>query len=532
MSQRWAPFLLLALLVLPGAVQGHAGEDHSGDEEAPGGTTGPREVPLPEGYTGPGREPYLSYFEGVWLYGQMIATPIGQQQPRDLDVDGDWLVWEDAVRSDIFAYSISASQGFYITSDRAAQRNPRVSGNVVVYEDYSTLNRAVVMAYFLDTGETRRLSNSSSAVRAPAIDHPLVAWVDDNVTNPDVWAYSLLNLTAWNLNPSLDRDSDPLVLGDRIYWRSYRYGLWDIVGQDTTRDERLEISADREIQTAPFTNGKDLFFLSHHMQAGWRIDRYDDTLEVVRKTAIVLPDARRVSASGDGMLRVVQDLDFSELVVRNLSSGATNHVSGDLVLVGDPVMQGRTLFVPLRTKIGTSLLVLEVSPFAFAKSPALTISSPNQNFPWTRPITVSGILEAGGGFTEPTTFTYRVDDGPPQIIPASRTWRVTLDPSGVAPGAHVLTMRATFLEGPPIAASLALLVPSPGDTVDVARAGPAFHAARVASELDTYVLSNPASWYLIVLVVILLVLLVVRIRLTAKPRRGRVVAEYVPPDES
>lgn len=531
MSPRWVAPLLLALLALPGVAHGHAGEDHSGDPAAADEATRPSEVALPEGYTGPGREPYLSYFEGNWLYGQMIATPIGQQLPRSLDVDGDWVVWEDGARSDIFAYSISASQGFYVTSDAATQRNPRVSDNVVVYEDYAAFNRPVIMAYFLDTGEMRRLSNSTTVVRDPAIEYPLVAWVDENATNPDIWAYSLLNQTSWNLNPSTDRDGDPLVVGDAVYWRTYRYGLWDLVGHDTGTGVTTEITADTAIQTSPFTNGEDVFFLTHHLQTGWRVDRYDERVETVRKTNILLPDARRVSASGDGMLSVVQDLDFSELVVRNLSSGATNHVSGDLILVGEPVLQERTVFAPVRTKIGTSLLVLEVSPFALAKPPSLTITSPGQNFPWTRPIVVSGILEAGGGFAEPTTFTYRVEDGPPQIIPAANRWRVTLDPTGVEPGLHVLTVRATFREGPPVTTTLTLLVPDPGTTVDVARAGPAFHAARVAGELDAYVLSNPASWFLIPLVLVLLVLVIVRLRLGAKPKRGPRLAEYVPPEE-
>src|SRR5581483_2554477 len=59
-------------------------------------------APPTQGYTGPGREPLLSFFEGTWLYGQESATPLKEQAPVDLVGDGDWLVWEDANHSDIY----------------------------------------------------------------------------------------------------------------------------------------------------------------------------------------------------------------------------------------------------------------------------------------------------------------------------------------------------------------------------------------------------------------------------------------------
>lgn len=529
MSRRFAALAMLALLALPGAALGHAGDEHGGTVGEP--ATG-RDVALPEGYTGPGRESYLSYFEGVWLYGQMIATPLPDQLPGDLDVDGDWVVWEDTNRSDLFAYSVSASQGFYATSDNAPQRHPKVSEKVIVYEDYRRLSRPAIYAYFIDTGETRRLSNGTTVVRDPDIDYPIVTWIDENGTNPDVWAYSLLNHTAWNIHPGTDRDNGPAVVDDTIYWRTYRYNVYDILAYDTTTGETLQITTDTEIQGAPFSNGEDAFFLTSHQQAGWRLDRYDDELDQVIRTDILLPDSRRVSASGDGLLRVTQDIDYSNLVVRNLTNGATNHVSGDLVLPIAPVIQDQTIFAPVMTKLGVSLLVLEVSPFAFAKRPTLTIATPTQGTAWVRPLVVSGMLDAGPAFTEPTTFTYRIDDEPPQLIPVARNWRFTLDPNGVEPGTHTLTIRATFREGPPLTATISLGIPSPGDTIDVQRAGPAFHAARLAAELNAYVLDNPAAWILIPLLLLLTALILLRTWLWMKPRRTRVIAEYVPPDET
>lgn len=534
MSQRWVGLVVLALLLLPGAL-GHGGQEDEFRYNA--GTNAPnnepaRVVEVPAGYTGPGREAYLSYFEGVWLYGRMSATPLGLQRPTDMDADGDWVVWEDAARSDIYAFSVSAGQGFYLQSDKIRQHHPRVSGNVVVYEDYRNVAKPAIFAYFLDTGETRRLSNATTSVREPELDWPIVAWLDDNLTNPDVWAYSLLNNTAWNLHASTDRDNHPIVVRERVFWRTYRYNIWDVIGYDTRTQEELQVTTDAEIQSAPFTNGDDLLFLTNYYDIGWTIERFDVALEELRHTDIRIPDSSQTSASGDALLRVAQDVDYAQLVVRNLTSGATNHVSGNLLLATAPVIEGHTILAILRTREGTSLLALQVSPFAFAKKPTLTIASPANNAPWLRPLVVQGILSAGPEFTEPSTFTYRLDNQPPQIVPVAQRWRFTLDPNGVEPGQHIVTVRATFREGPPVYQSIVLAIPAPSQTVDIERAGPAFHAARLLGELNAYVLDNPASWFLIPLVLLILALLSFRFWLWLKPRRRQSVVEYVTPDDA
>lgn len=530
MSHRWVVPAVLLLLAAPGVFAHGGPEDEDRYFANRPEPSGPREITVPDGYTGPGREPYLSYFEGVWLYGALTATPLGKQRPVDLDVDGDWIVWEDANRSDIYAFNIPAGEGFYIANDRWPQHHARVSDGVVVYEDHRTRNPAIY-AYFLETGETRRLSNTTRGLSEPDIDYPLVTWLDDNITNPDVWAYSLLNNTAWNAHAGTDRDSDPIVVGDQIYWRTYRYNLWDIMGYDTSRDEYLQVTTDPAIQSAPFSNGEQLIYLSNEYELGWRLARYDAVEGIARRTSITLPDSGRASASGDALLRVAYDVDYAQLVVTNISNGASNHVSGNLILAGSPVLQERTIYAPVRTIEGTSLIMLEVSPFAFAKRPSLTVVSPSNNAPWLRPIVASGVLATGSDFTEPTTFTYRINDQPPQVIPPAKNWRFTLDPAGLEPGQHIVTVRATFREGPPVTASFGLNIPAPAQSIDVERAGPAFHAARVLGEFHLYVLDNPAMWVLIPILLVLLALVALRAWLWLKPRRQRVRVEYVLPDD-
>lgn len=55
------------------------------------------------------------------------------------DVDGDWIVYQqlDDGREDwnIYAYNINTEQLIQVTRDPATQQRPRISGNLVVWED-------------------------------------------------------------------------------------------------------------------------------------------------------------------------------------------------------------------------------------------------------------------------------------------------------------------------------------------------------------------------------------------------------------
>ena len=523
--------ILLLLLGAPGALA-HGEEVHvePGRDTETGESTAPN-----SGYTGPGREPYVSFIEGVWLYGQAAVTPLGDNLPRHVRGWGDWLVWEDANRGDIYVHAISAGTGYYLTADRAVQRNPEIWGDVVVYEEYADGVRANVHAHFLDTGETRVLSAGPGHHRRPSIHGDLVAWEDSRNGTADIWGARLYEGGEFPIHEGPDKESDPLVLNGVVYFRTYRFNVWDVLAVDVEAaqpGEAFPITSDAGIQSAPMTNGRDVFFLSQAQNAGWRLDRHDVARDRVYDTNLRAADTTPIPMSGDHAIQQARDVGKVQLVARNLTSGTTQHVSGNLALASDPLLLDRTVYAAVKTKNGTSLLALEISPFAFGKPPSLTLTSPARAvMPWTRPVQVQGLLTTGPGWTEPVTFTFRVDGGAPQAIPPGQTWRVTLDNQGVAEGNHRVVFRATFREGPPVEAALTLVVPVKNANVDVAQLGPQWHAAKTMAALNSYVISNPASWFLIPLALVLLALLLVRVWIALRPRREVVMAEYVHPDD-
>lgn len=526
MRQRLLYLMLLALLVLPAGALAH---DESGApdefvEPRPG--SDPEMAPPGSGYTGPGREPYISFFQGSWLYGTAAATPLGDQHPRDIRGAGDWLVWEDANRGDIYAYNIPAGNGLYITTDRALQRSPDISGNVVVYEDYRH-GAANIYAYFLDTAETRRISNGTGHHRNPSVYGTLVTWEDDRSSTRDVWAARLDGTPAFPIATTADRESDPLALDEVVYFRTYRFGVWDIFAHDLRANETFEVTSDTKINGAPFTNGRDVFFLSQ-FHTSWQLDRYDVRRDRMYETALRFSDTSRKTVEGDRLIDIARDLGGQvQLVARNLSSGNNNHISGNLYLASDPHLQDGVVYAAARTANGTALLALKVSEFAWGPAPKLTITSPGSIAPWVRPVNVVGILSTGPGWAEPATFTVTINGGAPQVVTPAETWRVTLDPKGYDPGVYRVLIRATFREGPPVATGLSLIVPAPFDTVDVEEAGPAYHAARVMQTFNQYIGQNPAAYFLIPLLLILAVLVAIRLWIRWRGRKETPVAEYV-----
>lgn len=521
--------VVLVALLAPGALAHDAPSPHV---DATTSTSGePELLPPSQGYTGPGNVPYLSFFEGAWLYGPSSATPLARQIPRTILGHGDWLVWEDTAAARVYAYNVRAGAGYYVGNASTIQRNPALSGTTLVWEEYRPRQPAQIWTYDLAAGNLRQLSTGPGNHRHPSIDGTLVAWEDDRNGTTDIWGYDLANGTEFPVYTSPDKDQDPVVLGHEVFFRAFRFNVWDVRAVDLDRGSMYEVTADAKIQTSPFTDGRSLWFLNQYIQLTWTLARYDPATGRVKETSVHLSDAGRVSVEGDRLLQLSRDVRSVQLVARNLTAGTTTHVSGDLAVVGDPLLLDGTVYAAIRTVNGTSLLALQVSPFAWTKPPTLAVTSPGALYPWVRPVVVQGILGTTAGWTEPVTFTYRVDDQAPVAIPPGSTWKVTLDNEGQSPGAHRVVVRASFREGPPVTAAITLQVPLPNQNVDVAKAGEAFHAARVFGALNEFVLTNPAAYLLMVAAVFLVILVGIRVWIYVRRSRAELVIEYVPQDD-
>ena len=112
------------------------------------------------------------------------------------DIDGERVVWQDNVggQYDIGIVDLRIGIPAAITSDAAYQSSPRVSGDLVVWEDFRNDPNPDDSYYDYDiymkdltTGLESPLAAGPSIQARPAVDREAVVWEDTAAGNYDVW---------------------------------------------------------------------------------------------------------------------------------------------------------------------------------------------------------------------------------------------------------------------------------------------------------------------------------------------------------
>ena len=153
-------------------------------------------------------------------------------------ISDSWIVFERITSQydiDLVDRTTNSSPGFQITFDAAAQRFPRVSGNVVVYEDYNA-NPSVASVAGCQIGAVGCTTFTVAAVgRQPDIDGDNVVYVGKDAAGGDqIFRYSVSAATTTQLTTATSAKSQPRVSGNRVVWGDQRSGDYDIYSYDLT----------------------------------------------------------------------------------------------------------------------------------------------------------------------------------------------------------------------------------------------------------------------------------------------------------
>jgi beta propeller repeat protein len=160
-------------------------------------------------------------------------------------ITSGWIVFERITTQydiDLVDRTTNSSPGFQVTFDAAAQRFPRVSGNVVVYEDYNANpNVASVAACIIGTSACTTLAVAAVG-RQPDIDGDNVVYVGKDATGGDqIYLYSVSGSTTTALTTATSAKSQPRVSGNRVVWNDQRSGDFDIYSLDLTTKVETKI---------------------------------------------------------------------------------------------------------------------------------------------------------------------------------------------------------------------------------------------------------------------------------------------------
>jgi len=188
------------------------------------------------------------------------------------DISDAWIVWdEDRYGNwDIFAYNIGTDTEIQVTNDSARQSTPRISGNLIVWEDLrngGTYQRDIY-GYDIGTGQEFIISNDPAHERLIGVDNGKVAFgrIYHEITEPsegdtklyNLWLYDRgtqlsTNVTGFTSNTShnpmhtiwagdADFGDDLLVWHERtMQWTTHIYDHWEITDAHA---DKMQIGVD------------------------------------------------------------------------------------------------------------------------------------------------------------------------------------------------------------------------------------------------------------------------------------------------
>ncbi len=156
-----------------------------------------------------------------------------------------WIVFERITTQydiDLVDRSTNSSPGFQVTFDAAAQRFPRVSGNVVVYEDYNAdPNTASVAGCIIGSAGCNTFTVATVG-RQPDIDGDNVVYVGKDAGGSDqIFLYSVSGNTTTQLTTVASAKSQPRVSGNRVVWADQRSGDYDLYFYDLTAQTEAKV---------------------------------------------------------------------------------------------------------------------------------------------------------------------------------------------------------------------------------------------------------------------------------------------------
>ena len=173
------------------------------------------------------------------LNGREVAASTSAQ--LDPDVEGDWIVWAEphAIR----AYRISSGEVrtlASVDSGFVSASNPAIGGGIVVFQasllspPEGELSNWEIFAHNLTSQRTWRVTRNPAAQNNPDVSADLIVWEDERVDQHDIWGYDLAASAPgeFPIATGAETQHEVAVSGKQVVWAEVGATSLDIMRYD------------------------------------------------------------------------------------------------------------------------------------------------------------------------------------------------------------------------------------------------------------------------------------------------------------
>lgn len=229
-----------------------------------------------------------------------------------------------------------------VTNNPYWQRNPSISNNFVVYEDFRNSNFDIYM-YDLSKNQEKRITTNSADQRNPDIYGNYIVWEDYRNGKSDVYMYDISTQTEKQITSDPTSQTKPVIDGMRVVWEDQRNNNWDIYMYDISTGTEKQITSLSGIETDPDISGN---LIAYHYTYSSTNDIYVHDLQT--GSNLVIPSgSNKFSPSISGNIVVWEDdrngVTNLDIYSYDISSGKEMQITNVVGMEQQPDISGNSI---------------------------------------------------------------------------------------------------------------------------------------------------------------------------------------------
>jgi TolB protein len=251
----------------------------------------------------------------------------------DSAISGNLIVYTDysGSDSDIWYTDLSTGLPYPVTTASGDQQLTGISDGKIVYTDWNTMD---VLVYDVASHLTSNLTHAAGSDSLdPAISHGLVAWIDNRDGNAEIYARDLGTNEERRITSDILSDQSPAVDDGIIVWERCDSYVCDIFAYEWATGETTQVTAtDYARERYPDVSGRTVVF---QREQGTPIEKNVVACDLDTHTEKVLSlsgDQENAHVSGDFVVFTDSVSGLSHIGLWQLSTGGlfgvTNGASG------------------------------------------------------------------------------------------------------------------------------------------------------------------------------------------------------------